>query len=378
MIIFFPSISCLLDVQSIIDVDSLFLEFSLAYCKERQSNVVRGVLSPPDTVDFADDAQIYHVGGTLSYRLLQAGFYWNHGKITSEIMTEQVSIHLKLGGLTVFALITEMVSAALIAAVGNNFHSAILANHLHSVHALGIYVILNNALRLGRQSPDCLPHLLNAYQFIREMDHTYSASMRDTETKILKNALALSHLKWSFMTPDSGLDRKHTETENYNLPDVIQSFCVAHEGISECLTVEQTGVGPSALITQVDQISDTSAEVIPLPTLLNFIYYILQASGADLAPRAQPHPPSTPETKEAIIRSLQRLPLHLLRACTLISQHLAAFPPSETPSSVEANAEKLLIYLIYNVNGNERILNSPTNSKYLGDFHLKRRGDIKI
>ncbi|KAM3186751.1 hypothetical protein ACTXT7_003721 [Hymenolepis weldensis] len=610
------TIPSLLDAQSIIEVDNLLLEFSSAYCKERRSSVSGGVLSPSDAADFADDAQIYDVNGTLlnadavyaatisalalNYRLLQAGFYSNNSKITSEIMTESAFLESILGaGLTlyvsetwlsqvyrgirhrdilgssglspkllrgpmigedhqslrgsclvevliefdgigwsfdkavesssddkdgifgkvvddkatkvrewvgevlvsrillagwqrivetlintialagmpvdasstgfasffaarqpymipvnhvkenseakdagiapllqrllslfyiteeeaakqsaqirelgstlsaslyslqhlallasssssealrarcgsVFALLTETARAASIA--GNNSHSAISASRLHSAHALGIHVLLNNGLRLGCQSPDCWLHLLNACQFVREMDQAYFASMYNTEPT----------------------DAENTETsENCDLSDLIQSFCVANAGISECLTVEQTGVVLSGLSAQVDQIFDTAAEVLSLPALMDFIYYILQASGAELAARAQPHPPSPPETKQAsnlkqgvtsvkdeifkvakrhiagfsgggkvndkerkaiksqspsmflhilsrlllkVIRSPKRPLLHLLRAWTLVSQHLvdaccfsSMFEPS---SSVEADAEKLLV-----------------------------------
>uniref|UniRef100_A0A0R3SXB9 DUF1981 domain-containing protein n=1 Tax=Hymenolepis diminuta TaxID=6216 RepID=A0A0R3SXB9_HYMDI len=623
------TIPSLLDAQSIIEVDNLLLEFSSAYCKERRSSVSGGVLSPSDAADFADDAQIYDVNGTLlnadavysatisalalNFRLLQAGFYSNNSKTTSEIMTESAFLDSILGaGLTlyvsetwlsqvyrgirhqdilgssglspkllrgpmigeddqplrgsclvevliefdgigwsfdravksssddkdgvfekvvddratevrewvgevlvsrillagwqrivetlintialagmpvdasstgfasffaarqpsmipvnhvkenseakdapllqrllslfytteeeaakqgaqirelgstlsaslhslqhlallasssssealrtqccsVFALLTETARAASIAAAGNNSHSSILTDRLHSAHALGIHVVFNNALRLGCQSPDCWLHLLNACQFVREMNQAYLASMCNTEPTDAEKS-ELSGISQCF------LHFSAETSKNCDLPDLIQSFCVANAGISDCLTVEQTGVVLSALSAQVDQIFDTAAEVLSLPALMDFIYYILQASGAELAARAQAHSPSPPETKQAsnlkqavisvkdeifkvakrqivsfsgdgkvsdkerkavksqspcmflhilsrlllkVIRSPKRPLLHLLRAWTLVSQHLVdacCFSSMcELSSSVEADAEKLLV-----------------------------------
>ncbi|VDN98268.1 unnamed protein product [Rodentolepis nana] len=185
---------------------------------------------------------------------------------------------------------------------------------------------------------------------------------------------------------------------------MVQSFCVANAGVSECLTVEQTRVVLIALSAQVDQIFDIAAEVLSLPALLEFIYYILQASGAELAARARPRTPSSPKSKQPgnlkqavtnvkdeifkvarrqfstfsgvkkfsdekrkatesqgdsmfldrlshlllrVIRSPKRPLLHLLRAWTLVSQHLVdaccfSFM-CKPPTFIEADVEKLLI-----------------------------------
>nr|CDS25689.2 brefeldin A inhibited guanine [Hymenolepis microstoma] len=608
------TVPSLLDAQSTIELDNLLLEFSSSYCKESRSSVSGGVLSPSDAADFAGDAQIYDVSGTLlnadavyvatvsalalNYRLLQAGFYSNNSKSTSEIMTEYEFLDSVLGsglmlyvsetwlsqvyrgirsqdiltssGLSpkllcgpsvgenepplrgsclvemliefdgigwsfdqaagssnndeddiftkvdddtvtkvrdqvgevlvsrillagwqrivetltntidlagmpvdisstgfasffsarqpsmapvgpvkensqgkdigttsllqrllslfyiseeeaakqsaqirelsltlsaslhslqhlallasssplealrarcgsVFGLLTETARAASIAAKGNNSHSSIPANRLHSAHALGIHVILNNALRLGCQSPDCWLHLLNACQLVRGMLQPYVVSMCDTEPADAENT---------------------TINTNCDLPDLIQSFCVVNAGVSECLTAEQTRVVLIALSAQADQIFNIAAEVLSLPALLEFIYYILQASGAELAARARPPTPSPPESKQAgnlkqavtnvkdeifkvarrqfstmkfsneerkatesqsdsmfldslsqlllrVIRSPKRPLLHLLRAWTLVSQHLVdacCFSFMCKPSSsIEADAKKLLI-----------------------------------
>ncbi|VDN96324.1 unnamed protein product [Rodentolepis nana] len=82
---------------------------------------------------------------------------------------------------SVFGLLTETARAALIVAKENNSLPSIPANRLHSAHALGIHVVLNNALRLGCQSPDCWIHLLNACQLVQGMLQPFVASMWDTE-----------------------------------------------------------------------------------------------------------------------------------------------------------------------------------------------------
>lgn len=84
--------------------------------------------------------------------------------------------------------------------------------------------------------------------------------------------------------------------ESPDLRELIQSFCEANAGLSDCLTLEQTEIVLSALSAQVDQIFDTAADVLSLPALVDFIYCILQASGAELAARSQRHS-TTPESK---------------------------------------------------------------------------------
>lgn len=80
--------------------------------------------------------------------------------------------------------------------------------------------------------------------------------------------------------------------ENCDLPEIVRNFSAANPSAGECLTVEQTGVVLSALAAQVDQIFDTAAEVLSLPALIDFLYYLLQASSAELTARS--HPQSTP------------------------------------------------------------------------------------
>ncbi|KAM7542612.1 hypothetical protein Aperf_G00000008521 [Anoplocephala perfoliata] len=281
----------------------------------------------------------------------------------------------------IFALLTETARAATIAATGAGGRSVLSPNRLHPAHALGIHVVLTNALRLGCQSPDCWLHLLNACRLVRDMEHAYIPTMCDAGT--------------------TGPEQNKIY-EGAELSELIQSFSAANTGISECLTVEQTGIVLSALSAQVDQIFDTAADVLSLPALMDFIYYLLQASGAELAARSQSRPTS-PELKQAdnlrrtfanvkdkifkvakrqltnfggvgelddeekliksqsltlfldrlsqlllrVIRSPKRPLLHLLRAWVLVSQHLVdacCFSPACCdPTSFEFDAEKLLV-----------------------------------
>lgn len=151
------AVPSILDAKSIIEVDNLLLEFASAYCKgnsffkstltyayywinlilnhsvlicyflllsERRSTISGGVLTPSDAADFADDAQIYDVGGTLlnadavyaatiaalalNFRLLQAGFYSeNNKRDISEIMTEVTSLRRWFDFHNVIMLITN-------------------------------------------------------------------------------------------------------------------------------------------------------------------------------------------------------------------------------------------------------------------------------
>ncbi|KAL5108045.1 Brefeldin A-inhibited guanine nucleotide-exchange protein 3 [Taenia crassiceps] len=168
----------------------------------------------------------------------------------------------------VFALLTETARAAAVAARDNK-HS-LPPNRLHPAQVLGIHVVLSNALRLGCHSPDCWLHLLNACQLVRELEHTYFAAVCDSK---------------SFVAKVADVD------EDCDLPGIVQIFSAANSSAGECLTVEQTGVVLSALANQVDQIFDTAAEVLSLPALIDFLYYLLQASSAELAARR--HPQST-------------------------------------------------------------------------------------
>ncbi|EUB62872.1 Brefeldin A-inhibited guanine nucleotide-exchange protein 3 [Echinococcus granulosus] len=278
----------------------------------------------------------------------------------------------------VFALLTETARAAAAAARVNRH--CLPPNRLHSAHALGIHVVLSNALRLGCHSPDCWFHLLNVCQLVRELEHAYFASVCDSKPCITK-------------VTNVG--------EDCDLPGIVQSFSAANPDAGECLTLEQTGVVLSALSAQVDQIFDTAAEALSLPALIDFLSYLLQASSAELAARSHPqstsmeHKPAN-NLKQAVnsvkdelvkvarlgmaslngspmlidhcnshklrspalfldrmsqlllraIRSPRRPLFHLLRAWVLVSQHLVdacCFSSVYDSTSFESDAERLLV-----------------------------------
>ncbi|VDM34088.1 unnamed protein product [Hydatigera taeniaeformis] len=278
----------------------------------------------------------------------------------------------------VFALLTETARAAVVATRDNK--RSFPSNRLHSAQVLGIQVVLSNALRIGCHSPDCWLHLLNACQLVRELEHSYFSSVHDSEAAVAK------------ATDVDGVR---------NLPEIVKSFISTNSNTGECLTVEQTGIVLSALAAQVDQIFDTAAEVLSLPALIDFLYYLLQASSVELADRS--HPKSTSmECKTSInlkhavdsakdeflkvaklgiaringsstlnerytsrklqspalfldrlsqlllraIRSPRRPLFHLLRAWALVSQHLVdacCFSSAYGFTSFESDAERLLV-----------------------------------
>ncbi|KAL5968223.1 Brefeldin A-inhibited guanine nucleotide-exchange protein 3 [Taenia solium] len=296
----------------------------------------------------------------------------------------------------VFALLTETSRAAAVAARDNKH--ALPPNRLHSAQVLGIHVVLSNALRLGCHSPDCWLHLLNACQLVRELEHAYFAAICDSKSFGAKVYATICNVIVVFtrvFPPRTDLD------EDCDLPAIVQSFSASNPSAGECLTVEQTGVVLSVLAAQVDQIFDTAAEVLSLPALIDFIYYLLQASSAELAARS--HPQSNPvehkvssNLKQAVnsvkdelvkvaklgmaslngnpeliehctsrkpqspalfldrlsqlllraIRSPKRPLLHLLRTWALVSQHLVdacCFSSVYSSTSFESDAERLLV-----------------------------------
>lgn len=120
-------------------------------------------------------AQLRELGSTLSASLHSLQQLAGLASVSSS-----EALRVRCGA--IFALLTETARAALVATTGSGGYSALPPNRLHPAHALGIHVVLTNALRLGCHSPDCWLHLLNACQLIRDMEHVYLASMYDAET----------------------------------------------------------------------------------------------------------------------------------------------------------------------------------------------------